>query len=54
MRILNIIRRLAFDEWGGTEATVWNSSKKFKELGNEIEILATTALCKIKSAGKSN
>ena len=48
MRILNIIRRLAFDEWGGTEATVWNSSKKFKELGNEIEILATTALCKIK------
>ncbi|MCK9315501.1 MAG: glycosyltransferase family 4 protein [Verrucomicrobia bacterium] len=48
MRIANIIRRLSFSEWGGTETAVWNSSKKLKNLGNEIEILSTTALCKTK------
>ena len=48
MRIANVIRRLSFSEWGGTETAVWNSSKKLKYLGNEIEILSTTALCKIK------
>lgn len=48
MRIANIIRRLSFSEWGGIETAVWNSSKKLKNLGNEIEILSTTALCKTK------
>ncbi|NCB84191.1 MAG: glycosyltransferase family 1 protein [Candidatus Moranbacteria bacterium] len=48
MRIANVIRRLSFSEWGGTETAVWNSSRKLKYLGNEIEILSTTALCKIK------
>lgn len=48
MRIANVIRRLSFAEWGGTETAVWNSSKKLKRLGNEIEILSTTALCETK------
>ena len=48
MRIANVIRRLSFAEWGGTETAVWNSSKKLKKLGNEIEILSTTALCETK------
>lgn len=45
MRIANVMRRLAFDEWGGTETAVWNSSLKLKEAGNFVEILATKALC---------
>jgi glycosyltransferase involved in cell wall biosynthesis len=54
MRIANVIRRLSFAEWGGTETAVWNSSKKLKKLGNEIEILSTTALCKTKREDKEN
>ncbi len=54
MRIANIIRRLSFSEWGGTETAVWNSSKKLKSLGNEIEILSTTALCKTKKERREN
>ncbi|MBR5691999.1 MAG: glycosyltransferase family 1 protein, partial [Verrucomicrobia bacterium] len=45
MRIANVMRRIAFDEWGGTETAVWNSSLKLKEAGHSVEILATTALC---------
>ena len=45
MRIANVMRRIAFDEWGGTETAVWNSSLKLKEAGHSVEILATKALC---------
>ncbi len=40
-----IIRRFAFDEWGGTETVVWNTAQKLIETGNKTEILATKALC---------
>lgn len=44
MKIINIVRRFAFEEWGGTETVVWNTAKKLESRGNEIEILCTDAL----------
>ncbi len=38
-----IIRRFAFEEWGGTENVVWNSSRSLPEYGFSSEIIATTA-----------
>ncbi len=47
MKIANVMRRIVFEEWGGTETAVWNSSLKLHRLGHSIEILATKALCSI-------
>jgi glycosyltransferase involved in cell wall biosynthesis len=47
MKVSQILRRFTFDEWGGTESVVWNTSKKLQELGNNIEIVATAALSEL-------
>jgi len=49
MKIANILRRIAFDEWGGTETAVWNASKELCSMGNNVEVLSTTALCSTES-----
>lgn len=41
---LQVIRRFAFSEWGGTETVVWNTSQELQRTGNPVEILATRAL----------
>ena len=45
MRIAHVIRRLSFDDWGGTEQVVWNLAKAQAKAGHEVRIFATTALC---------
>ncbi|MEA2011839.1 MAG: glycosyltransferase family 4 protein [Verrucomicrobiota bacterium] len=44
LKIKQIIRRFAFEEWGGTETVVWNTSRKLIQKGHKTEILATKAL----------
>ena len=44
MRIAHVLRRLSFDDWGGTEQVVWNLAKAQKAAGHEVRIFATTAL----------
>ena len=44
MRIARVLRRLSFDDWGGTEQVVWNIAKAQKEAGHEVRLFATTAL----------
>ena len=44
MKIAHVLRRLSFDEWGGTEQVVWNIAKAQKAAGHEVRIFATTAL----------
>ena len=46
MKVAHVVRRFAFQEWGGTENVVWNSALTLKKLGVESEILATSALDK--------
>ena len=46
MRIAHVLRRLSFDDWGGTEQVVWNLAKAQKAAGHEVRIFATTALWK--------
>lgn len=45
MRIAHVLRRLSFDDWGGTEQVVWNIAKAQRDAGHEVRIFATTALC---------
>ena len=45
MKIAHVIRRLSFDEWGGTEQVVWNIAKAQLRAGHDVRIFATTALC---------
>ena len=45
MKIAHILRRLSFDDWGGTEQVVWNIAKAQLKAGHEVRIFATTALC---------
>jgi len=45
MRIAHVLRRLSFDDWGGTEQVVWNLAKAQKAAGHDIRLFATTALC---------
>ena len=45
MRIAHVLRRLSFDDWGGTEQVVWNLAKAQKAAGHEVRLFATTALC---------
>ena len=44
MRIAHVLRRLSFDDWGGTEQVVWNIAKAQKAAGHEVRLFATTAL----------
>lgn len=46
MRIAHVLRRLSFDDWGGTEQVVWNIAKAQKAAGHDVRIFATTALWK--------
>ena len=45
MRLAHVLRRLSFDDWGGTEQVVWNLAKAQKAAGHEVRLFATTALC---------
>ncbi|MBQ1346086.1 MAG: glycosyltransferase family 4 protein [Kiritimatiellae bacterium] len=45
MRIAHVIRRLSFDDWGGTEQVVWNLAKAQRAAGHDVRLFATTALC---------
>ena len=45
MRIAHVLRRLSFDDWGGTEQVVWNLAKAQIAAGHEVRLFATTALC---------
>ena len=45
MKIAHVLRRLSFDDWGGTEQVVWNIAKAQKSAGHEVRLFATTALC---------
>lgn len=44
MRSAQILRRFSFEEWGGTENVVWNSSRALQRDGISADILATDAL----------
>ena len=44
MKIAHVMRRLSFDDWGGTEQVVWNLAKSQVKAGHEVRIFATTAL----------
>jgi len=46
IRSIQVLRRFAFDEWGGTETVVWNSTKKLIEKGFQSSIMCTIALSK--------
>ena len=45
MKVAHVLRRLSFQDWGGTEQVVWNLAKAQKAAGHEVRIFATTALC---------
>ena len=44
MKIAHVLRRLSFDDWGGTEQVVWNLVKAQIKAGHEVRIFATSAL----------
>ena len=45
MRVAHVLRRLSFDDWGGTEQVVWNLARAQVRAGHEVRVFATTALC---------
>ena len=45
MKIAHVLRRLSFDDWGGTEQVVWNLAGAQLRAGHEVRVFATTALC---------
>ena len=49
MRIAHVLRRLSFDDWGGTEQVVWNLAKAQKAAGHDGRLFATTALCPVEA-----
>ena len=52
MRVAHILRRISFDDWGGTEQVVWNIAKAQRAAGHEVRLFATTALWKGEDAAK--
>ena len=44
IKSVQVVRRFTFDEWGGTETVVWNTSKELIRRNNETCIAATKAL----------
>lgn len=45
MKIAHVLRRLSFEDWGGTEQVVWNIARAQAKAGHEVRLFATTALC---------
>ena len=43
LKVTHVVRRFAFEEWGGTETVVWNSARKLRDCGVDSEIFATRA-----------
>ena len=46
MKIAHVLRRISFDDWGGTEQVVWNLAKAQRAAGHDVRLFATTALWK--------
>ena len=44
MKIAHVIRRLSFNDWGGTEQVVWNIAKAQVRAGHDVRLFATSAL----------
>ena len=44
LKVAHVVRRFAFDEWGGTENVVWNTVRKQRDAGLDAVIFATSAL----------
>ena len=42
-KVAHVVRRFAFEEWGGTETVVWNSARHLEKHDVESVILATRA-----------
>ena len=42
-KVAQVVRRFAFEEWGGTETVVWNSSRHLRDYGVDSAIYATRA-----------
>jgi len=42
-KVAHVVRRFAFEEWGGTETVVWNSVRHLRDHGVESEIFTTRA-----------
>ena len=40
MRVAHVIRRLSFDDWGGTEQVVWNIAKAQRQAADYAQTLA--------------
>jgi len=45
MKVIQILRRIVFEEWGGTETVVWNLSRQLYQKNIDTRIVATQALC---------
>lgn len=43
LKVAQVVRRFAFEEWGGTENVVWSTSNALLRQGVESEIIATAA-----------
>ena len=43
LKIAHVVRRFAFEEWGGTETVVWNIARKLRDHDVDSEIFATRA-----------
>ena len=43
LKIAHVVRRFAFEEWGGTETVVWNSARELVPHGVASAIYATRA-----------
>ena len=54
MKIAHVLRRLSFDDWGGTEQVVWNLAKAQLAAGHDIRLYATTALWKSLATENAN
>lgn len=44
MQIANLLRRMSFQEWGGTETVVFNTARELLRDGHGARIFCTSAL----------
>ncbi len=44
MKIAHVLRRISFNDWGGTEQVVWNIAKAQAKAGHDVRLFATSAL----------
>ena len=47
LKTAQILRRFAFDEWGGTENSLWNSVFGLRSHNIDSQILSTTAMAPV-------